>query len=118
MNSTANSDITVTANPLLLLNGSCAESAIQAPVAVFPVILNFPYKGQQRSEALSFPKPIDIPSRGEIVTFKFNDFGTIRRISGTVEYSIREFYGPNTVSGVDAGFIVQIILTGVTDQPL
>jgi len=91
---------------------------MQAPVGVFPVVLHFPYRGMQKSEALSFPKPIDIPSRGEIVTFKFDDFGTKRRISATVDYSIREFYGPNTVSGVDAGLIVQIFLNGVTDQPV
>lgn len=106
------SDIHALASP------SDAGAALNAPVAVFPVVLNFPYKGQQRSESLSFPAPIDLPARGEIITFKFRDFGTLRRISATVDHVIREFYGPATVTGIDAGLIVQIHLDGVTDQPV
>lgn len=91
-------------------------SAMQAPDPVFPVVINFSFNGQQRSESLLFSHPIDIPSHGEIVTLKFNDFGTMKRISGSVEHTIREFYGPGAVTGVKAGYIVQIFLTGVTSQ--
>lgn len=93
-----------------------AVSAMQAPDPVYPVVINFPYNGQQRSESLLFSHPIDIPSRGEIVTLKFNDFGTMKRISGSVEHTIREFYGPGAVAGVKAGCIVRIFLIGITSQ--
>jgi hypothetical protein len=92
------------------------ENALNSLDPVYPVVLNFPYNGQQRSELLTFNHPINIPTRGDVVTFKFNDFGTIKRISASVEYTIREFYGSGVVSGVKAGYIVQILLTGITHQ--
>jgi multidrug efflux pump subunit AcrA (membrane-fusion protein) len=93
------------------------ESLAQATSPVFPIVINFAFKGQQRSEQLVFGHPVSIPSRGEIVTLKFNDFGTITRISGTVDSTVREFYGPGSVPGVKAaGHIVQIMLAGVTEQ--
>jgi hypothetical protein len=114
----ADSNTDATAERLASLDRSAAEAAMQAPVAVFPVFVNFTYRGRRASESLMFRQAIDIPARGETVTLQFNDFGTIRRISGTVELTIREFYGPGVVNGVDAGFVVQIFLSGVTDQPV
>ena len=91
------------------------ESAVDP---VYPVTLNFTYQGVHRSEQLLFKHPVGIPTPKEVVTLKFNDFGTLRRISGTVQSVIREFYGAGVVPGVTAGYIVQIELDNITDQPV
>lgn len=114
----AYSNTDASADLLTSLDRSAAEAAMQAPVAVFPVFVSFTYRGRRASESLMFRQAIDIPARGETVTLQFNDFGTTRRISGNVELTLREFYGPGVVNGVDAGYVVKIFLNGVTDQPL
>jgi hypothetical protein len=91
------------------------EPAIDPP---YPVTLNFKFQGREWSEQLLFKYPVDIPRPNDMVTFKFDDFGTVRRISGTVQNVIREFYGPGVVPNLVAGYIVQIFLIGVTEQPV
>lgn len=83
----------------------------------FPVIINFKLEGMERSVPLSYASPIDAPLRQDLVTVRFNDFGRIRRVSGTVAELVREFYQAGTVPGVTkSGHILQITLTGVTEQ--
>ena len=83
---------------------------------VYPVIVNFLYRGMQRSESLRFEHPIPAPIRNDVVTLRFNDFGTPRRVSGLVTGVVREFYGPGTVVGVTVGLIIQITLGSIVDQ--
>lgn len=83
----------------------------------FPIIINFTLDGMGRSVPLSFASAIDAPKRPDVVTVLFNDFGRIRRVSGSVELVVREFYQAGTVPGVaKSGYILQITLTGVVEQ--
>jgi hypothetical protein len=85
----------------------------------FPVIINFKFNGMNRSESLIFNQSIDIPPKQTAITLKFNDFGTIRRISGIVEEVIYEFYGPKSIPklpNLKAAMIVQIMLGSVSEQ--
>ncbi|GAA0692204.1 hypothetical protein ACK8HJ_22690 [Vreelandella titanicae] len=87
--------------------------------SVYVTTLNFTYNGMRKSVAIHYNSPVEAPRREEVVILRFNDFGTIRRISASVEYVFHEFYPAGTVSGVNNdGYIVKLQLHGVTDQPL
>ncbi|MDF2418492.1 hypothetical protein GWP85_13405 [Acinetobacter beijerinckii] len=104
----SNSEAESTAN---LLNNSNDQN--------FPVIMNFQFNGMNRSEALIFNHSINIPPKQTAITFKFNDFGTIRRISGIIQEVSYEFYAANSIPNLPnlkAAMIVQIKIGGVTEQ--